>query len=199
MEKKTILTLDQRYGPWREQHLELFEDEIRLVYRSGANRSSRTVPVDWIDRNESEAVLHPGWTTPLFVAALLAAGGFLAAGLERGVPWTALSAASSALAALVAALHVVRARPAVYFYHAFTGEFLFALLREVPGREEVAGFVAALQEQGRRKLERAKMEAELPSVAAEIHHLARLREKRVISDDEFRAKKDELIEDLLRE
>ena len=43
------------------------------------------------------------------------------------------------------------------------------------------------------------MESEMPSIASEIHHLGRLHETDVISEDEFTRKKEELIEGLLRE
>lgn len=198
-EKKPIRTIQQKYAAWRSQELGLYDDEIRLVYRSGANRSSRTVPLEWIDRNESEARLYPGWARAGVFWCGLALVAAVAAGLEWGAPWFAVGVAFAVGAVLFAVARGAFARDAIYFYNAFSGEFLFALLVDQPDRETVAGFLAAIQEQLARRQEQAKMESELPSVAAEISHLARLREKSVITQDEFSAKKTELIEDLLRE
>ena len=197
--KKPVLTLTQRYGAWRSQEMELFEDKVRLVYRSGANRSTRTVPLEWIDRNESVVRLYPAWARGGVVCALLCAAAAGAAGLQWSTPWLEAAAGLAALALVLAVLQKVRSYEATYFYNSFTGEFQFALVNTNPDRETVFKFLDTLKSQSKKKRERAEMESEMPSVASEIHHLARLRETDVISEDEFTRKKEDLIEGLLRE
>ena len=199
MEKRLLRSLTQRYGFWRRQYLELYEDEIKLVFRSGANRSSRTIPLEWIDPNDSGARLYPQWARVGMIATAIAAGAALAAVLQWGGAWLGVLGGLGGIFFLLAVLYVLWSYEAVYFYNSFNGEFLFAMVRDRPKPDEVDAFMKTMRESMERKKERAKMESEIPSVATEIHHLAELQKKDVISDDEFLRKKEELIEDLLRD
>ncbi len=199
MEKKVIRSLNQRYGLMRRQSLALYDEEIKLVFRSGANRSSRTIPLEWIDQNDSEARLYPAWVRWATGITLIAAGAVLAAGLQWGGPWFVVLAGLGGVFLLLAAMFVFRAYDAIYFYNSYNGEFLFAVVKDRPSSEDVGEFMKAMREGMERKKDRAKMESEMPSIATEIHHLAELSRKEIISKEEYLRKKEDLIEDLLRD
>jgi hypothetical protein len=139
------------------------------------------------------------WTRVVILISMLAMGALLAAGLQWGATWLTALPALAVAAGAVLIVHGRSGYDAIYYYNTFSGEFLFALIRNEPDPEEVKDFIDRMRKAVKKKKERAKMESEVPSAATELHHLARLKEKEIITDDEYRQKKRDLIEDLLRD
>ena len=207
MEKPVIATLAQRMGPGRFQEATLHEDEIHLHFRSTTTDSRRTVALELIDPNETTARAFPRWSRPIFrLASILALVTALwairlgAALWPASVPTTAwIAAISAGTAALALILHFSLATDTIYFYHGFTGEFLFALHQHHPDRTIVKAFVDKVTELARKRYEQLKSDAERPSAAKELQFLHALREKKILTDEEFACKKAELLEEVLRE
>jgi hypothetical protein len=206
MDRKPLATLDQRYGLWSRQELELFDDEVKVHFRTGPNESRRTVPLDVFDTNDTEGRIFPSWASWGFkigILALAAGGGLaLAQRIETGASpaWAGwIASAGAAVAALSAVLWRALAYDAWYFYHAFTGDFLCAIVHGSPDAAAARGFFEQLKAQARKRFEQSKEEAEMPSVARELRALHELRERKVISEEEFAQKKQELLDDLMRD
>lgn len=207
MDKPVVATLLQRLGPGRSQEMVLHEDEVRVNFRSSTTLSRRTVPLEVIDPNETSARAFPAWTGPI---VLIGAGAALVAALwavrvgsllwpVSAGPATWIAASAAVVAVLAGALHYFLAKDTIYFYSAYSGEFLFAVLQNRPDRQVVADFAAKIKELSRRRYDELKGDAERPSFARELEALHRLREKKIISPDEFDRKKFELLEEVLRE
>jgi len=167
----------------------------------------RSIPIEALDKSETEATTFPSWTRPV-IAAGIALGILASLWTLRVAPlvwpqslpvgWTI--AGFAFLAALVGLIsRYAFAKESLFFYNTFTGELIVVLLQDRPNRETVRSFVTRMKETARRRYEELKAEAERPSVGRELIALEGLREKRVISDEEFALKKDELLDEMMRD
>lgn len=207
MDKPVVATLSQRFPVGRRQELQLTEDEVRIHSTSLLAEAFRTVPLEVLDRNETEMRTYPGWTRAATAAA--ATGALLAAlwGVRlaplwwpaSSLPalWGAAAAFGAALAA--AALHLLLSRDSILFFHSFTSEFLFSVRRDAPDRGTVSAFVTQIKERAKRRYEQLRADAERPSIARELLALKELCEKKVITAEELATKKEELLDEIMRD
>lgn len=192
MEKPPAARLVQRFRGFRVQELELTDEELRIRAKTLTADSRRSIPLEVFDRNDTEARAFPGWTLPS--AALAAAVAIL--GLVWGVRF---SPVGFGIALALFGLHFALSIDTLIFHNTFTGEFLLAIPRGRPDPESMTAFAVKLKELARRRYEQLRADAERPSIAKELLALDELRGKKIINDEEFSTKKDELLEDMMRE
>lgn len=207
MDKPVVASLKQRLPLGRALEVVLTEDDVRIRSHTLLAEAHRVVPLEAIDRNESDARNHPNWTRAVAIvsacAALVSAlwcvrfAGWLWPASAGPALWGAFGALG--LAALAAFLHVALASESVIFYHAFTGDFLFAIRHDRPDRATVDAFLGQVKERAKRRAEQMQSDAERPSVAKELLALRDLNEKKIITDDEFSLKRSELLDEIMRD
>ncbi len=207
MDKPVIASLRQRLPLGRALEFSLTDEELRIRTKTLLADAHRSVPVEAVDRNESESRNRPGWTRILLTLGLAGAivSGLWSARLAPALwpasgpaaGWAALALFS--ISVLSGILFLALASESLVFYNAFTGDFLFAVRRDRPNRGEVDAFVARLKDRSKRRCELLQADLERPSVAKELLALRELCEKKIISDEEFASKKSELMEEIMRD
>ncbi len=207
MEKLPVARLVQRFRGFRIQELELTEEELRMRAKTPTSDSRRSIPLEVFDRNDTEARAFPSWTLPsAAIGAAVGILGLLWGARIAGIVGTVSGAFGFGAAAIgfgvslaLLGLHFALSSDTLIFYNTFTGEFLLAIPRDRPDGESVTAFASKLKEMAKRRYEQLRADAERPSIAKELLALDDLRGKKIINDEEFATKKDELLDDMMRE
>lgn len=207
MEPPPIATLAQRLRGGKLQELELTEEELRIRTRTLTCDARRAIPVEAIDRYETEARTFPAWSrVPIALGLGTAVVGVLWALKFSALLWPATAPVGLWVAVLAAgvafgaiALRYALAAESLFFYNTFTGELIIVLHRERPDAAVVNAFVAKMKDLARLRYDELRADAERPSIGRELIALNELREKKVINDEEFAMKKGELLDDMMRD